>query len=312
MLYLEAKGFPDADWRKYYASKLNLNVVQTDLLSLLDWVRQNTDIRYYIIVDPYSPHRDIDHNRACTINLASTLADIVGNAIPTRPDNASVLEAHGFTLLPDAYCDSLGSGGRKLRRPDAFDLRNQWTSAHGDAPWDSRQQAYKWALDVLLPLTDHRSITLNYGLESSWKTNDPETFDYLINDYPIANRQFIFYLNPAKNFAESVDKSSYDFKFYRRLLEESGPMTMVRGWHWDEFSNLGLISKMRCYNFGSKEQANSSVHAALSSLFTEPLQQRLVKPDDVTLDDNKIYLTFTVTDGDQPGVVYRGWSSNTE
>jgi hypothetical protein len=309
MVFLQGRGFPDAEWLKYYVSKLNLKVVPTNALDLLDWVRQNTDIRYYIVVDPVSILGDIDHDRSCTINIAATLAGIVGNAIPILPSNIPFLEARGYTLLPDSYCDSLGHEGRKLRVPGAFDLRNQWTSAHADAPWDNRQQAYKWALDALLPLTDQHSITLNYGHESGYKPGVDEQFDPWINDYPIAQRQFIFYFNANPN-PQGAEKTNYDRKFYRRLLREVGPMTMVRGWHWDEMSNLGLISKMRCYNFGSKEQANSSVHAALSAQFTEPMQQRRVKPDDVALDDNKIYLTFTVTDGDQPGVVYRGWSSN--
>src|SRR3989338_5770352 len=51
--------------------------------------------------------------------------------------------------------------------------------------------------------------------------------------------------------------------------------------------------------------ATPSIHMALSSLFNEPFSQRTVTPDQVTLDPNKVYLTFTVSDGDQFGVIYR-------
>jgi hypothetical protein len=310
MIFLEGRGFPDAFWAKYYADKLNLKVVPTSIQDLLDWVKQNTDIRYYIIIDPTNNLGDVNLNHVCTINIACTIAGIVGVAVPVSPGNVRVLESHGFSLLPDSYCDSLGSGGRKLRRPDAFDLRNQWKSAYGEAPWQTRRDAYKWALDVLLPLTDHHSITLNPGMERLNEKGEPAGTEPWITDYSIGARQFHFYFHPAPNPDKPQDRTNYDYLFYKRLLKECGPMTMQRGWHFDENPNLTLLSKMNCFNFGSRQQANASVHAALSPLFIEPFQQREIKPESVNLDPGKVYLTFSVTDGDQPGVVYRGWESN--
>ncbi len=126
MIYLEIDGFPDRFWRDYYVSRLGLNTIEMTSAQLLNWVRSNTDIRYYIVIDPYSGTGEIDKGHTCTANIASTMAGIFGNAVPVHPSKINLLRMHGFTLLPDSHRSSLGPGGTTLRIPRAFDLRNQW------------------------------------------------------------------------------------------------------------------------------------------------------------------------------------------
>jgi len=303
MVYLEMDGFPDRFWRRYYVSKLGLGVVKNTVEELLAWARTAAGIEYYIIIDPTSSLHDIEAVHFCTINFATTMAGIFGNALPVHPDDVPLLEKYGYTLLPDSYRDRLGREGAKLRVPNAFDLRNQWRSQNPDAPWRTREDAYRWALDALLPLTDHHGVTMNRDLPN--RKGDLGGYAPWINDYSVGTKLFHFYFDPNPEPGRAFFKTDYDLAFYRELLERSGPFTMVRGWAGDEAANLRLISQMHCYHAGSKQMANASVHAAVSQLFEEPFIQRTVAPEAVELDPEKIYLTFSFTDGDQFGVVYR-------
>lgn len=316
MIYLNFSEWPfsssDSDWLNYYQSKLNLNVIQTNINDLLDWVKENTEIKYYIIVDNSFEKNDyLNTTHASTLNFAATMSGIFGNAIPVIPKNVSFLEKYGFKLLPDSYLANLGTGGTKLTTPNAFDLRNQWKSNNANASWQTRQDAYRWALDTLLPLVDHHAITLNY--------EDELNFAPWLNDYVAGTKTFSFYFFPRPDNipgntnpqgGSMGDRFPNDYNFYSELLDKSGEFTMIRGWHWDEGDTIQLASTKHSFHAGSKEMPNSTVHMALSQLFAEPLKQREVKPEDVTLDQNKIYLSFTVSDGDQFGVSYNHYPFN--
>jgi hypothetical protein len=316
MIYFEARSFPDSLWRRYYTSYLEsdstkpgLKIIQTNSEELLDWVYRRTNIHYYIIIDPFEG-RDVEETHTATANLATTMSGIFGNAVPVHPDDVPLLEAHGFTLLPDEYRAKLGPGGDKLKTPNAFDLRNQWRARYSDAPWRTRRDLYQWAIDHLLPLTKKRSITLNYGYESPQSDVRGGRAEPWINDYAIGSGEFTFYMDPSPSPDAPWDVSRYSRDFYKRVLTATGPFTMVRGWPGNEMDNLRLISQMRCFHAGSIDMANSSVHAAIGPLFNAPFRQRTVSPDEVNPDDAKVYLTFTVTDGDQFGVIYRGYENN--
>lgn len=316
MIYLNITGWPfssaDSDWLNYYQTKLNLNVIQEKPADILDWAIKNTNIKYYIIVDNSSQKGDfLNTTHAATINFAATMSGIFGNAIPVTPDKVSFLETHGYKLLPDSFASQLGAGGEKLAKPKAFDLRNQWQNNNSSGPWTTRQTAYRWALDTLLPLVDHHAITLNYESEGD--------FAPWLNDYVAGTKTFSFYFFPRPDNipgntnpqgGSMGDRFPNDYNFYKELLEKSGEFTMIRGWHWDEGDTIKLASENHSFHAGSKEMPNSSVHMALSQLFTEPLKQREVKPENVNLDPNKIYLSFTVSDGDQFGVSYNFYPFN--
>ncbi|PIY97150.1 MAG: hypothetical protein COY66_00900, partial [Candidatus Kerfeldbacteria bacterium CG_4_10_14_0_8_um_filter_42_10] len=290
-----ANGYPDQLWLDYYQSKLNLTVTETRPADLLDWAFKNAGIKYYIIIDPSAPSKenpDVEDHTS-TMNIAATMSGILGNAIPVHPDDVALLQAHGYTLLPDSFRKNFGQGGDKLIAPNAFDLRNQWQTVNSNAQWRDRQSVYRWAIDNLLPLTDHHAISLNYesyGDFAPW-----------LNDYVTGAKIFSYYFDPAPS-TEGVSNS--DYALYDDLLKKSGNFTMVRGWHWNEADNIELISNNHGMHAGSKEMPNATVHAALSQLFTESFSQQSVDPATVAVDPNKVYLTFGVSDGDQFGVSY--------
>ena len=309
MVYLEMDMFPDRDWRKYYKSRLDLKVVRTSVGKLLDWARANAKIQHYIVIDPYKSKENIDKGHTCTINIACTISGIVGNAVPVHPDYIPMLRAHGYTLLPDSNRSALGPKGNELSTPGAFDLRNQWESSNPNAPWGSRRDAYRWALDTLLPLCDHHAITINGGNEIIYEEPHlPEYFAPWINDYSIGTRGFHYYFDPNSNPPQEeegfINWTDYDRDLYNELLDRVGPFTMVRGWHLNEDEHMPLVSQRRCMHAGSVQMANASVHRAVSPLFEGPFEQRSADPGQVNLDADKVYLTFTFTDGDQFAVVY--------
>lgn len=310
MIYLNITGWPftssGSEWLNYYQTKLNLNVVNTTIDDLLDWTITKTAIKYYIITDDsFEKNNYVITTHAATFNFAATMSGIFGNAIPVIPRNIGLLEKHGFKLLPDSYVSQLGAGGEKLAKPNAFDLKNQWQSNNPNGPWTTRQTAYRWTLDTLLPLVNHHAITLNY--------EDLSNYAPWLNDYITGTKTFSFYFFPRPDYIPgNIDSHGYsmgdrfpnDYNFYDELLKKSGEFTMIRGWHWDEGGTIKLASENHSFHAGSREMPNSSVHMAVSRLFTEPLKQREVKPENVNFDPNKIYLTFTVSDGDQFGVSY--------
>lgn len=297
MVYLLVDNLPDEQWLNYYKEKLGIASAETSLEDLLDWARENAGLKYYIVIDPSQPNRyepEADHSS--TVNLAATMAGIFGNAVPVHPDNISLLEAHGYKLLPDFYTKRFKVSGDKLLRPNVFDLRNQWNTSSDTALWRTRQDVYRWALNNLLPLVNHHAVSFNYESGTD--------FAPWINDYAVGAKIFSYNLNPAPNGTTAQNNNNSEYDIYKELLEKSGPFTMIRGWNWDEGNTIKLASQTRSFHAGSKEMANATVHMALSQLFTEPFTQKEIRTEETEVNPAKIYLTFSVSDGDQFGVTY--------
>ncbi|RPI21780.1 MAG: hypothetical protein EHM61_23925, partial [Acidobacteria bacterium] len=299
---------PHGQWLEYYRQKTPIQVTRVSSERLLQIAREEAGINYYIVFDPETARgKNIDAGRTCTINIACTVSGLVGNAIPVHPDDVSRLRQLGYQLLPDSFLTKLGAGAAVLRRPDAFDLREQWTSAHSDSPWKTRQDAYEWAINSLLPLTGREAVALVHDLEARPTEAPGHNFEPWLYDYSVGAGYFHFFFEPSPTPANPLNLTPYDRLLFAQLLQKRGPLTMVRGWHGDEGDYIRLLSEKRCFNGGMAWMPNLSVHGALSPYFQLDKRPR---PSSPPL-EAKIYLTFTFTDGDQAGVLYRNfWGSN--
>ncbi len=297
---------PHGQWLDYYQQKAPIEVVTVSQEKLLQLAQQEVGVKYYIIFDPETARgENIDAGRTCTINLACTLSGIFGNAVPVHPDQVDRLRTWGYELLPDSFLGNLGAGAAKLRRPNAFDLREQWKSAHPDSPWKTRQDAYRWTIDTLIPLTAREAVALIHDFEARPTELPGHDFEPWLYDYSVGAGYFHFFFEPSTAPPNPLNLTPYDRSLFAEVLQKRGPLTMVRGWHGDEGDYIRLLSENRCYNGGMAWMPNLSVHAALSPYFQIP---KLPVSKGPALDAGPIYLTFTFTDGDQAGVLYKHFS----
>jgi hypothetical protein len=192
-----------------------------------------------------------------------------------------------------------------------------------------RAELYEWAYANLYPRCDKKAVACS---EPEWRK--PEFTDYIVENRlfamglssyekggprdlghkilllltagPWALRSLIFGLRldaPLRRKAlRLLAKKSRETALFERVLAslEADPYPTVFGWHVDrddELSFMLLISACGMRLVPSFMASNYSFHSGLPA--PKPFEQPHIDPESVRLEKDKVYLTFTLSDGDQ-------------
>jgi GxGYxYP putative glycoside hydrolase C-terminal domain/GxGYxYP_N second domain/GxGYxYP third domain/GxGYxYP_N 1st domain len=155
--------------------------------------------------------------------------------------------------------------------------------------WRSRTQAYTWALQNLRDATSDRQVA---GLNPNNMTG--------LRSFLVATRCFVYWLDSRK-FLPGVSSLSEGLPAERGLMQQIlatyPPLTTHLGWFIDESSGVRLTSQAAIPVLATDHFTNLEVWSALQPQPYEPAiavsRANIVSPA-----ANKIYLSFTVSDGD--------------
>ena len=177
---------------------------------------------------------------------------------------------------------------RELNLPVLDDLRGRWkTSA----------EAYRWAFDNLWPSLNHHVIAC------SWP-------DHLaLRDYLVENKVFIFWLSGALDGARGYASPNDEVHLMEELLAKMPVNIPVMSYPYagkdvgiGEGPGVSLFAEFGKYLVGTIDTANLSVH---SGIRIEELRQKPAPPTP-TLQEDKVYLSFIISDGDNLPVLTNG------
>ncbi|MFC1890063.1 GxGYxYP domain-containing protein, partial [Thermodesulfobacteriota bacterium] len=260
------------------------------LLVSLQGVVNRDDPRIYLRTSPYGPGDTADHEDfwleemaghfGITHEFAASPEDLmdrfggeITGIIVTDPDMP-------HTLNPAAMLAAQKDG--IVAAPELLDWLTAWDlPVHDDlrGVWETNEDLYRWAFDNLWPGCTREMLAY------SWP-GTPMSLDYWI-----AKKVFIIGLN-----LHIADE--------RALLEEiyaATPQNIpVFGWVVDELLGVILLSQYGKFLDASDHSPNLSVRSGLAPL---PLPA-LAEPPAVEL-ENRIYLAFGYTDGDNISYINR-------
>jgi GxGYxYP putative glycoside hydrolase C-terminal domain/GxGYxY sequence motif in domain of unknown function N-terminal len=162
--------------------------------------------------------------------------------------------------------------------------------------WRSRLQAYLWAKQHLLPECASRLIAgmnpiISNGLRS----------------FLVATRTFVYWLDSRRYFPDGHAGILSERGLMRQIFHEYAPNSLHLGWVIDEFSGIALLSHFAMAVLPSDHFNNLEVWTAIKPSSAEHvpddtiLQKSFlpaVVPSSHVYDANKVYLSFTLSDGD--------------
>ncbi|MCX7599189.1 MAG: GxGYxYP family putative glycoside hydrolase [Armatimonadetes bacterium] len=176
---------------------------------------------------------------------------------------------------------------KTLDLPLLEDLRGRWkTSA----------EAYRWAMEELWPAMNH------HVLACLWP-------DHLaLRDYLVQHRIFIFWLPGPIDGAQKYSAPDAEVRLVEELLAEAPANIPIMGYSWagqdvgiGEGPGVTLFAEFAKYLVGSIDVSNLSVHSGLSAELRQP-----PAPPPPALQDDKIYVSFIISDGDNLPVLTNG------
>ncbi len=273
----------------YYRSVFDLRLAEyADLNAVL---RKHAEVVHGVVVwDPDMPD---------TVNVALMLCGL-NDLVAVHPDLLKLTQGLGLPVVED--------------------LRGRWSD---------RVALYEWAFEHLFPRCRPGQVAC---VEPGWER--PEFYDYLVQ-----NRIFTYSLTakaPGRRFAlgqtlllllvggpptlrrwlfelgldgpvkavglRLMGWSSKETRLATRILRavEHAPFATIFGWHTkrdDELSFMVLLSANGLRLVPSHLAGNFSFHSRLPAAV--PLKQDHATPKSARLDADKVYLTFTLSDGDQ-------------
>ena len=176
---------------------------------------------------------------------------------------------------------------KKLSLPVLEDLRGRWKT---------NAEAYRWALDTLWPKMNHAVLACLW----------PDSTE--LRDYLVENNIFIFWIPGAIDGAGACSNPPEEVRFAEELLSLTPPNTPVMGYPWagqdvgyGEGPGVTLFSEFGKYLVGSVGSSDLSVHSGVRvASFHQPVQPA------PALARDKIYVCFTMSDGDNLPVVSGG------
>ena len=255
--------------------------------------------------------------------------EVVGNvavpAVPSRLDVSRFL-AEGdelFVRFEDSRkADGMGAKLRRLRlewdggepidfragsnseKPFLVDGDRSWLDREGDRIADRDQHwVYRFKLRRGAKAKLSLSICNEFLVRAAAKAEGP--FETLlesqgaggapnneIRDYLVARRAIAFDLS-----SDLEDKDEFALK--DRFLGETQPLALVLGWHTardSEGLHVAHASRRGDVVICSLGSPNLSLHSRIRA--SRPLKQRQAAPADVTLERDKVYVCFILSDGD--------------
>ncbi len=288
--YRDAIGNQDMHNLEYYETRYDLSINRE--VELLPTILKHLGKFDGIVVwDPEFPD---------TINIALMMSGVY-NLLIVSPDRLEeIMKKTGLDLVED--------------------LRDRWKN---------RIDLYNWALDYLFPKCQPGVVAC---LEPEWSR--PEFTDYIVKNrvfvYSLATlakgpifslgqkllmllvggpyhlREFLFTLglnHPIKKFGLFLmGTGSKETQLATRLLRavKSASYPTIFGWHTsrdDEFSFMLHLSANNLRLVPSHLATNFSFHSQLPS--SGEFSQNHLSPESIALEEDKTYLTFTLSDGDQ-------------
>lgn len=178
---------------------------------------------------------------------------------------------------------------KELKLPVVTDLRGRWTK---------NIDAYQWAYKTLWSKMNHDTAACLWP-ESSFS-----------RDYLVQHKIFIFWLPGRIDGAESYANPKAELQFGEELLAALPVNSPIMGYPWNsadigigELPGVGLMAEFGKFLVGSVDAPNMSVHSG----FETPIfkQKKLPTPK---VENNKIYIAYTMSDGDNiPVLTATNW-----
>lgn len=178
---------------------------------------------------------------------------------------------------------------KQIKLPIIADLRSRWTK---------NVDAYRWAYMTLWSRMNQNTAACMWP-ESSYS-----------RDYLVQNRIFIFWLPGRIDGAEPYADAKAELQFGEELLSALPVNSPIMGYPWNnadigmgELPGVGLMAEYGKFLVGSVDVPNMSVHSGFeASSFN---QKKMPAPK---LDNNKIYIAYTISDGDNiPVLTATNW-----
>ncbi|GCE13233.1 GxGYxYP domain-containing protein [Tengunoibacter tsumagoiensis] len=148
--------------------------------------------------------------------------------------------------------------------------------------WENRIQAYTWAMENLLPLTTDRLVA---GLK-------PDGVTWL-RSFAVATRTFVYWLDSRRSLFSNGQSS--ERALMRKLLQAFPAGAAHLGWFEHESSGVALTSEAALSVYASDFCSNLEVLISLPAPVVRP---HLPQKSNLVLDPQKIYLSFTLSEGD--------------
>ena len=171
----------------------------------------------------------------------------------------------------DCIIVSPAQAGRQ-NLPVHTDLRSQH--------WDNRSQAYDWARQHLLNGASSYAVA---GL-------DPNSTDGRVaglRSFLVANRIFVYWLD---------SRSSEQSLLMEQIYKTFPPLAVHLGWFIDESSGVKLTSKASMPVLATDFFSNLEVWTSVPA--TTSMAQPKHDVPAITTDSSRVYLSFTISDGD--------------
>jgi hypothetical protein len=302
--YTEPRPFPDVFPRSAPPAKTllvcDLRKERTDtrlaILALQGLVNR-TQPRLYCLSTPTDPQW-LEHmqrrgwvegtEEVAASDLVTRFRDVYRGLVVTDP---YLPASKNVATMVGSVEDALPASPRLAKQLDApviEDLRGRW---------ETSAEAYRWAFDHLWPRLNHHVIAC------SWP-------DHLaLRDYLVQNRVFIFWLSGALDGAREYASPDAEVRLMEELLAQMPVNIPVLSYPYaakdvgiGEGPGVSLFAEFGKYLVGTIDTANLSVH---SGIRTAPLRQKPAPPKP-PLDDDKVYFSFILSDGDNLPVLTNG------
>ncbi|MDT0642761.1 GxGYxYP family putative glycoside hydrolase [Zunongwangia sp. F363] len=284
------QGIVNRDSAKVYFNKYEKR-------TFLNWYKNYDHLNFKEFSDPYALVTElgfdkvkgyvlIDTNAPDTVNIAANYASLE-DLIPITEELLADERLPDLKVIYDLRKPIQGVNFQKMSRLEAnqWIFENQWPNATRD----------------LVSITSAPSYNNNKAETTFYSSNSSR-------DYPVAEKALFFDLSSNPSHPEE-----YDLK--DKILAEMSPHTIVWGWHVDrdsEHQHIGQLSKHGKIAVGGANIApNFSFHSrvkipkGVENFKNFNRKKKIVK--DV---EDKIYLTFAMSDGDSLNHIMRNAHGN--
>jgi hypothetical protein len=233
----------------------------------LDWMRQRGWVKRTERVN--DPRRLLQRFRSEIKGMV-----ITDPAVPATKNVATMLAG-----VHDAVVASPRIA-RELSLPVIADLRGRWKK---------NVDAYRWAFETLWEQMNHHLVACSYP-------------DHLaLRDYLVQNRVFIFWISGPIDGARPYSDPDAEARLAEQILAKMPPNTCVLSYPWagkdigmGEGPGVTLFAEFGKYLVGTINVSNLTVH---SGIRVAQFRQKPAPPAP-TLRDDKVYISFIMSDGD--------------
>jgi len=193
-----------------------------------------------------------------TTNLAATLAGLE-NYLPAHPKDEGMVK-------------KLGLNRKK-------DFRNQF---------NHDVEAAEWGIENLLPACNRKMMATQCIHRDYWMARGQKLRDYLVYNQ-------VFQIDLAANRKHLEER-----KLYRKILAHLETPAVQLGWYCIRDQEKEWIAEAAdhgVFSLCTTGSPNLTLHGAIPPR-NEPYLQPYIRPEEVHIEPDKVYITFYLTDGD--------------